>query len=235
MGKYQIAGLTVDFQNQYSHLEMLCKDYLCQDNSLPEITIRVSQEEIEKENTLSQGQFPPGYLESICAYRRFCLEMLKFDGMFFHSAVIQVNGKGIAFSAVSGTGKTTHLRLWQEMLGEELTIVNGDKPIVRYEDGIPYAYGTPWAGKENLHTNTKTPLTDICFLERSAHNFVEPLQPGDCIAPFMQQIVRPNTPFAAMKTLELADKLLKDCRLWRLGCNMEIDAAQTAYTAIFGT
>lgn len=235
MGRYQIAGLTVDFQNKYPYLDDLCRDYRASLPGPAQITISVSPEEIQKEQALAQGQFPEGYLESICAYRRFCLEMLPFDGMFFHSAVIQVKDKGIAFSAVSGTGKTTHLRLWQELLGEDVTVVNGDKPIVRYEDGIPYAYGTPWAGKEHLHTNTRTPLTDICFLQRSAHNFMEPLTPGECIAPFMQQIVRPDTPFAAMKTLELSDRLLKDCRLWRLGCNTEIDAAQTAYTAIFGT
>ena len=67
------------------------------------------------------------------------------NAFVLHSATIDVEGVGVAFSAHSGTGKTTHMNLWQELLGDKMVVVNGDKPIVRFfdeEPNQPYAYGT---------------------------------------------------------------------------------------------
>ena len=54
------------------------------------------------------------------------------DAFVLHSATFDVDGVGVVFAAHSGTGKTTHMLLWQKLLGDKMTIVNGDKPIVRF-------------------------------------------------------------------------------------------------------
>ena len=87
-----------------------------------------------------------------------------------HGVVIDACDCGIAFLARSGVGKSTHTRLWQELLVDKMIIVNGDKPLVRIIGNKIFAYGTPWAGKENIHINTKTELKKVCFIERSEKN-----------------------------------------------------------------
>ena len=49
-----------------------------------------------------------------------------------------------ADSIDSGTGKSTHARLWRETFGDRAVMVNDDKPLLRItKDGV-IAYGTPW-------------------------------------------------------------------------------------------
>ena len=127
--------------------------------------------------------------------------------------------------------------LWQKYLGERLTVVNGDKPFVRFSDNepnTPYAYGTPWNGKEKLGCNMRTPLRHICFIERAQENSCEKIGRNEAINLIFKQIYIPNEPQAAANALALTDKLLSSSALWRIRCNMDISAAETAYGAIFG-
>lgn len=158
------------------------------------------------------------------------------NAFVLHSACFDVDGVGVAFAAHSGTGKTTHMNLWQKFLGERMTIVNGDKPIVRFFDNepeTPYAYGTPWNGKERLGCNMRTPLKHICFIERSERNYVEKANKQDVIDRIFNQVYMPKDPIAVMNTMQLIDRLLDSCSLWIIHCNMEDDAAKIAYESIF--
>ena len=98
--------------------------------------------------------------------------MPDFDAFLLHAAVIEVDGLAYAFAAPSGTGKTTHIALWKKFFGDRANIINGDKPIIRFENGTPYIYGTPWCGKEGYNINTKAPLAALCFIERSPENTI---------------------------------------------------------------
>ena len=232
MPNYAFAGLTVRIQNRYPFLERQCRAFLCEDAAPADITVEVTDEDILAEKKNAGSGFSPGYIESVCAYRKLCLQMPKFGGLFLHSSVIRTGGRGIAFLAQSGTGKTTHTALWKDLLGDGMEIINGDKPIVRFLGGCPVAYGTPWAGKEDLYCNDSTVLTDLCFLERAQENSCTPLKPEDCIPRIVHQVIVPADPQNALLTLDLVDRLLKACRIWLIRCNTDISAAQTAYSAI---
>ena len=158
------------------------------------------------------------------------------DSFLLHASLIDVGGTGVAFSAPSGTGKTTHTLLWQRLLGDKMTIINGDKPIVRFFDDeqYPLGYGTPWNGKERLGTNSKTPIKHFCFIERSNTNSCEKVDPADVLELFFKQIYLPkNNLNAISKTLNLADRFLKNVTVWKIKCNMDISAAEVAYNTIF--
>ena len=71
---------------------------------------------------------------NFCGFRAFAEQLPHYNAFVLHSATFDVSGVGVAFAAHSGTGKTTHMMLWQKLLGERMTIVNGDKPIVRFFD-----------------------------------------------------------------------------------------------------
>lgn len=209
--------------------------YLISDDANCDISFSITEAEIIAEE--NDGIFPKSYLEFIALCRKIA-EWLPQNGAFLlHSACFEVNGSGVAFAAHSGTGKTTHMLLWQRLLGEKMTVVNGDKPIIRYfesEPQVPYAYGTPWNGKERLGCNMRTPLRHICFIERSDKNYCEPITKSEAINPILNQVYMPKNPVAMSQTLALTDRLLSDCRLWKIHCNMEPEAAEVSYKTIFG-
>ena len=200
-----------------------------------DFTIQVTEEELRREQSITPDiHYSQGYLESVCAYRQLCMALPMRDAMLLHGSVIECGGKGIAFLARSGVGKTTHTMLWKQVYGKQVRIINGDKPIIRFYGDVPYAYGTPWAGKENLQINDRVPLTDICFIERNPENSVSRVDPTDHLGAVMQQILHPSEPVAAFKTLELLDRLLSVCNVWVIKCNVSEDAAITAHDTILG-
>ncbi len=95
------------------------------------------------------------------------------DCVLLHAASIDCNGKGVLFSAPSGTGKSTHVHLWKEKYGVQ--VLDGDVTACRLIDGIPYAYGLPWCGSSGEFLNNRLPLRAIIFLEQSACNNIEKL------------------------------------------------------------
>lgn len=232
---YKFADFSVELKGKYNGIEKACKNYYFESEKC-NITFSCSDADIEYENQENEN-FSKKYLEYIAMHRKLA-EWLPNNGAFvLHSACFDVDGVGVAFAAHSGTGKTTHMRLWQEYLGDRMVVVNGDKPIVRFfedEPETPYAYGTPWNGKERLGCNMRTPLKHICFIERSETNYVEPMKKSDVIDRIFNQVYMPKDPMAVMNTMQLIDRLLCYCKLWTIHCNMEPSAAETAYKTIFG-
>ncbi len=230
-----IADFLIDFKNRYGFTARQCAEYECEKDAPVDFEVVATDADIQQERLHAEREYPIGYLENICLYRNLALQLPKKDSFLMHGSVISVKDKGIAFLARSGTGKTTHTLLWKQRFGEDMTIINGDKPIIRFlEDGTPYAYGTPWAGKEGFQVNSKTELTDICFIERADENSIERIIPQKALNPLMNQILVPSDPIGAMKTLELIDRLLKHTRLWIIHCNPYPEAAEVASDAIFG-
>ncbi|MBQ3548028.1 MAG: hypothetical protein IJA44_06110 [Clostridia bacterium] len=235
MIKILLADLVIEVDNKYNYIRKLSENYAYEGDRPTDIFISVSEEDLNKERDDSVNKkFHNAYLEYICAYRKIANELLKFDAFVMHGTVIEVENKGIMFTALSGTGKTTHMLYWQEMLGDQLKIINGDKPIIRFFDGVPYAYGTPWAGKEGFNTNARTELRDICLIERADVNEVVPLTGFQIVSVFIKQIYHPEDLEARNKTYDLANKLLSYCNLRKIRCTKDISAAKTAYNAILG-
>ena len=94
----------------------------------------------------------------------------------FHAAVIGNGGRGYLFLGKSGTGKSTHARLWlQHVPGSEL--VNDDNPVVRVEaDGSVRVYGSPWSGKTPCYRNIGLPLGSFVQLEQAPYNKIRRLR-----------------------------------------------------------
>ena len=85
--------------------------------------------------------------------------------VLFHAAVVSHEGKGYMFLGPSGTGKSTHARLWLEHItGTEL--VNDDNPVVR----MGVVYGSPWSGKTPCYRNVNYPLGGIVELSQAPYN-----------------------------------------------------------------
>ncbi len=241
-GKYKIADRVVEISSIYIQVQELCADYSCNDNV--DFSVMISQQDIDFEREKSAAEdkkediptrvFSDSYLETLAVYRQITEYLLDDDILLFHGSVIAVDGEGFLFTAKSGTGKSTHTRLWREYFGERAFMVNDDKPLIRLTDSGAVVYGTPWDGKHRLSTNTSVPLKAICILERSAENHINKITRKDAYSMLMQQTHRPRNAVKMAKTLTLIDKLGENVSLYRLGCNMDISAAEVAYNGMKG-
>ena len=89
--------------------------------------------------------------------------ILKHGAVAIHSSVIVAEGRGVLFLGESGTGKSTHTRLWRESI-EGAKLLNDDSPIVRIVDGEVRVYGSPWSGKTPCYKNEVYPMAGLCRL-----------------------------------------------------------------------
>ena len=233
--KCRFADINYDISNINKGVENRCKEYFISNDAVCDEKIVITADDINSEK--NDCGYSPQYLEFIALCRKISNKLPLHNAFLLHSAVFEVKGDGVALAAASGTGKTTHMLLWQRLLGEDLTIINGDKPFVRFfenEPETPYAYGSPWNGKEGLSCNKRVPLRHICFIERAEENSCEPISTNEAINLLFKQLYIPKDPATAAIGLALTNKLITSCKLWRIRCNMNISAAQTAYNAIFG-
>ena len=229
-------------ESVYSKLHELCADYRY--SGTADFSIRITRKDIEYEGNKSRNEdikegipirnFSDDYLETLAVYRKIADKMIDYDTVLFHGSVIAVDGIGYLFTAKSGTGKSTHTRLWRELFGERAVMVNDDKPLIKVSENGIMVYGTPWDGKHRLSTNISVPLKAVCALERSEGNHIEKVTADSVYNMLVQQVYRPQSPQKLLKTLQLIDVLSENVGLYRLGCNMDISAAETAYKAMKG-
>ncbi len=229
----KIAELNVAIDNKYEYVERFCRKYIIEVPNTVDISVSVSEKEIEREISLSDTPVSRGYAETICAYRVICEKVLgNYNGFLLHCALIEYEGRGYAFSATSGTGKSTHIGLWKKVFGDSVTVVNGDKPIVRNINGSFVGYGTPWCGKEGYGANTSAPLSALCFIERAKVNSIERMAASDAVSRIFSQILMPEDIESFDKLSVMLDTMLKEVPCYLLKCNMEDDAAIVAYNGM---
>ena len=230
---YEIAGLRVKIENRYDFTTKFCQEYLSEDQtSQVHIVARASEEEFLEEKKYS-GKFSDGYIENICLYRSLCCQIPLFNRMLLHCAVLEYEGKAYAFLGRSGTGKSTHTRLWKKYLGSP-KMVNGDKPILEWvEDGF-IAHGTPWRGKESWGERTSAPLYGLCFLEQAKENSIRKLSPAEVSSRLFGQILLPEEEENVISTLELADKLIATIPAYLLKCDISKEAVKFSFEAMTG-
>lgn len=230
----RLADFNILIRARFDYVVKQCKDYLCPTpltEDTVDLTVEASEEELAEEKK-NAPHMPEGYLESVCIYREICRKLPLKGAMLLHGAVISDGTHGFAFTANSGVGKTTHVRLWQVAFGEEISVVNGDKPLIRKRDGKWYAYGTPWCGKEGWNVNTSVSLTGLCFLRRGEINAMRTMTVEEALVDIMPQLLLPSDALTMMATLDLVDSVLTEIPLYELHCTISKEAACMAREAM---
>lgn len=236
---YKMAGRVISVDSLHQYVHDYCADYLYTGAETPDIYVRIEQKDIdfEREQAVKTDEaegfeaydYGDDYLESLAVYRSIAEQMLDYNTFLFHGSVIAVDNKAYIFTAKSGTGKSTHTRLWRELLGEKAVMVNDDKPLIRITENGAVACGTPYNGKHCLGSNIEVPIQAVCILTRSPENFVVPMSPAEAFPTLYTQIYRPDHKEGLSKTLELMDGFLIKTKIFKGGFNMDISAAELAY------
>ena len=236
----RICGQCIGIEAQFENTREYCVDFLW--DGTPDFSVTISQSDIDFERDKSAREdalegipvreFSDAYLETLAVQRKIAEELLDRDVLLFHGSAVAIDGAAYLFTAKSGTGKSTHTRLWRQVFGQRATMVNDDKPFLRIaEDGV-WACGSPWNGKHGLGTNVCVPLRAICILERGTENRISPLSPQEALTMLIQQSSRPMNPRRMGKYLDLVDCLSARVSFYRLACNMSPQAAEVAYNAM---
>lgn len=230
----KLADKLFQLECKYPELKDFFKDYLVE-TSVPDLSLSWTDEEIlAEQDPTSDCAFPVTYLETLAVLRKIAETLPHYNRLLIHGASISYKDKGYLFSAPSGTGKSTHIRLWRKYLGEDVGIINGDKPFVSLDNSEPHIFGTPWAGKENWHKNCSLPLAGICFVKRGTTNTIRRLEPSDCLQLILKQVFIPSDPVSAGLTLELIDSLMKMVPVYLLECDISEDAVRCSFEALTG-
>ncbi len=151
-----------------------------------------------------------------------------------HASAIVRDGSAVLFLGESGTGKSTHTRLWMHHL-DDTWLLNDDSPIVRAgEDGI-FAYGSPWSGKTDCYRPEKAPLKAMVRLRQGGQNRIERLTGPRAIG-----AVWPSCPplLAGEKELstlmlDTVGRLVTAVPVYGMECRPDEEAARVACDAIF--
>ena len=233
---YKIAGKNIKINSIYQDVHDYCKEYISIGNVDFKVTttledIKNEQKNSDEENILENKKiikYSEGYLEELAVYRKIVEKLIDYNTILLHGSVISIDGEGFLFTAKSGTGKSTHTKLWREFLGEKAIMVNDDKPLLKIEENV-IVYGTPYTGKHGIGYNINVPLKAICILNRGEKNTIKEIDQNEVYTKLIQQVYKPNEIKKIEKTIKLVNELLKKVKFYSLECNMNIEAAKIAY------
>lgn len=229
-----IAGLKVNIKNICGRTEKQSVAYYSENQSEDQhidITIDVTKERVEAAMA-EHPELNSDDWEYMLTGQDFYTNLIDFDGILLHSSCVAVDGMAYAFSADSGTGKSTHTQLWLKHFGDRAHILNDDKPAIRIIDGKVYACGTPWSGKYDYSTPEILPLAGICFLERSETNHIKKADTSKAIYNIFSQTVRKLGAAKMEKLFGVLDKIFSATEIYELGCNISDEAVLTSYNAM---
>lgn len=152
-----------------------------------------------------------------------------------HTSTLVYNGEAVMFLGESGTGKSTHTRLWRENI-VGTTLLNDDSPFIAVADGRPEVFGSPWSGKTHCYKNEHYPLRAVVRLSQAPHNAIRRLRGAHAVGALL-----PSLPpaFAFDKRLEefMIDTLsaaIAAVPVYHLECLPDAAAAHLAHDTIFG-
>lgn len=156
------------------------------------------------------------------------------NAIAIHSSAVVADGRCALFLGESGTGKSTHTRLWMKYI-DSAKLLNDDSPIIRIIDGEVRVYGSPWSGKTPCYKNESHPIAGLCRLEQAPYNKIHRLPTILAIGAIL-----PSCPpvFAHDVTLQdmicdTVGRLLRTTRAYRLECLPNEDAARLSHKTIF--
>ena len=165
----------------------------------------------------------------------FNLTALHRGAVAIHASAIHYRGRGVLFLGESGTGKSTHTRLWRSCI-PGTALLNDDSPILGIPDDTPRIWGSPWSGKLPCYRNESYPVAAIVRLVQAPENRIRRLAPVDAFGALL-----PSAPPAFLRDPRLQDavcrllgQVIEQVPLYRLECRPDTEAARLACETLFG-
>ena len=164
----------------------------------------------------------------------FGLCITPMGAIAIHSSVLVKDGGAVLCLGESGTGKSTHTRLWREHI-EGTSLLNDDSPIIRLVDGVPTAFGSPWSGKTPCYRNLSYPIRGFIRLSQAPYNKIHRLPILNAIGALLPSCP-PAFAYDDMLQDAICDTLsamISRVPVYHLECLPDAAAAQLSYNTIF--
>lgn len=162
------------------------------------------------------------------------LMTLPLGTVAIHSSCIIYKNKAVLFLGESGTGKSTHTRLWRTHI-DGASLLNDDSPIIRAEGDKVWAYGSPWSGKTPCYKQERYELAGCVRLSQAPANEIKRLTVLQAYG-----AIHPSCPpeFAYDAGLydhvsRFIDKLLTHVPFFHLACLPDEEAARLSSETLF--
>ena len=238
--KIKIAGRVIGVNSLFESTRDYCRAYLTEEKA--DFSLTVTREDLTfeqeqydeeaREEGFRLRKFTDPFLERTAIQRKTAEFLFDDRVLMLHGSVVAVDGEGYLFTARSGTGKSTHTRLWRETFGQRAVMVNDDKPFLRIERSQVLVCGAPWSGKHGLDTNITVPLKGICILVRGGENRIRRIGPEEALDMLRHQGYRPLDSEKRPEFLALTQALAETIPLWHMECTKDPQAAVVAHGAM---
>lgn len=166
----------------------------------------------------------------------YALSSVRKHTLLLHASVVVHQGLGYLFLGHSGTGKSTHSRLWlKHIAGSRL--LNDDNPVVRVcGDGVVRVYGSPWSGKTPCYVDADFPIGAIVRLSQAPYNRIRRLSPLEAYAALRPAVSGMRWNREVAEGLHRTETDVVSCvSTWRLECLPDAEAAQCCADAVAPT
>lgn len=164
----------------------------------------------------------------------FTLSATKKKILPIHASSIVKDSKAVLFLGESGTGKSTHSRLWLQYI-ENSYLLNDDSPLLRIEDDMILIYGSPWSGKVHCYKQEAVPLKAMVRISQYPENKIQSagiLASIGAIQPSFPPFLAYDELYSE-KVIHMIDHIIKEIPVYKLECRPDKQAAEVAYTAIY--
>lgn len=192
----------------------------------PLTTAQIDKDELEfMLKTYPEKPSAP-YLEYSELCRRTSDALLPFDRAVYHGLSFYWQNRAWLITAPSGTGKTTHYLQWKRQFKDELTIMNGDKPIISLENEKIIVNPSPWHGKEGMHRSTTAELAGIVLLTQSDSNTMRQLSKREAAAPLYAQVLySAQNPGQVADACRIVSAMIESVPVWLLSNRGDAESA----------
>lgn len=156
--------------------------------------------------------------------------------VLIHSSTIVHQNRAVLFLGESGTGKSTHTRLWLNHI-PDAHLLNDDSPVIAAEEQGVFVYGSPWSGKTHCYHQLRFPLAAAVRLSQAPYNKIHRLSMVEAFSS-----LQPSFPPALAQDeryldlmVDMLSEVLLQVPVFHLECLPDEAAAWTSHDAIFGS
>lgn len=166
------------------------------------------------------------YLEYSELCRRASDALLPYGRAVYHGLSFYWQNRAWLITGPSGVGKTTHYLNWKLQFNDELTIMNGDKPIISLENEKVIVNPSPWHGKEGMHRSTTAELAGIVLLTQSDSNTMRLLSKREAAAPLYAQVLySAQNPGQVADACKIVSAMIESVPVWLLSNRGDAESA----------
>lgn len=229
----ELAGVPARIRCRFPENREFLKDYLS--DREPLFAVEPTPDDLERMQAdferMDEVEGNPKFrrsdslLENTAIHTLLAENLVQYNVLLMHGSALCMDGQAYIFTAPSGTGKSTHARLWREAFGDRVWMINDDKPMLKITETGVTVYGTPWDGKHHLSRNASAPLRAIAWLTQAETNYIIRMSKDNAFPVIIRQCFGSQKPETMELVVKLEKMLVSSTDFYALGCEISLKAA----------